>query len=408
MRFPSRILATILAAGGLAAGGLAATTAIAQAAKPPVKVAWISDITGPLQAYAKQLETGFRMGIEYATHGTNAVAGRKIDIMVRDSQFKPDLGRTLLAAAYGDDHADIAVGGLASNVALAMLPVAQQYHKVFIVDGAVADSITGKDWNKYIFRVDRNSTQDAISNALSIGHKGVVVATLAQDYAFGHDGVAAFKTALATTGAKLVHEEFAPPTTTDFTASAQRIFDALSKYKGKKYLFVIWAGADPMGKLAALDPQRLGIHLATGGNILPVLKAYKSIPGLKGMEGATYYYYGIPKNRVNTWLVTQHEKRFHQPPDFFTADGMITGIALVRALERTKGVTDPKVLIPAMEGMSFESPKGRVMFRKADHQLLQPMYGFRLTFPAGSAWAVPVLTHTFTISQMKIPVTNKR
>ena len=77
-----------------------------------------------------------------------------------------------------------------------MLPVAQEFKKILIVDGAVADSITGDKWNRYIFRVDRNSTQDAISNALAIGKPGVVVATLAQDYAFGHDGVAAFSTAL--------------------------------------------------------------------------------------------------------------------------------------------------------------------------------------------------------------------
>ena len=231
--------------------------ALAQQAKP-IKVALIEDKTGPLEAYAKQDVTGFRLGIEYATHGTNMVAGHKIEIIEKDSQTKPDVGRNLLAEAYGDDDADIAVGGTSSAVALAMLPVAQDNKKVLIVDAAVADSITGDKWNRYIFRVDRNSSQDAISNALSIGKPGVVIATLAQDYAFGRDGVAAFKAALASTGAKLVHEEYAPPTTTDFTAPAQRIFDALAKETGDKVLFVLWAGADPMTKLAALDPRAAG------------------------------------------------------------------------------------------------------------------------------------------------------
>ena len=315
----------------------------------------------------------------------------------------------MLGAAYGDDNVDLAIGGTSSGVALAMLPVAQEYKKVLIVDGAVADSITGSKWNQYIFRVDRNSTQDAVSNALSIGHKGVG----GRDARAGlclrprrREGVQ--DGARGRPGPSLVHEEYAPPTTTDFTAPVQRIFDALAKQQGTKYLFVLWAGADPMGKLAALDPQRLGIHLATGGNILPVLKGWKNIPSLKGMEGATYYYYGIPKNKVNDWLVAEHEKRFHQPPDFFTANGMITGLALVAALDKTKGVTDPAVLIPAMEGMSFDSPKGEVQFRKQDHQLLQAMYGFKLAFPKDVAWAVPELTHTFSISEMKIPITNHR
>ena len=214
----------------LAAALLLGTIAPALA-QQPVKIALIEDKTGPLEAYAKQLVTGFKLGIEYATHGSNTVAGRKIEIIEKDSQTKPDLGRNLLAEAYGDENVDLAVGGTSSAVALAMLPVAQDNKKVLIVDGAVADSITGDKWNRYIFRVDRNSSQDAISNALSVGKPGVVIATLAQDYAFGRDGVAAFRKALEPTGAKLVHEEYAPLQTTDFTAPAQRIFDALAKEK---------------------------------------------------------------------------------------------------------------------------------------------------------------------------------
>ena len=381
--------------------------ATAQQAKP-VKVALIADRTGPLEAYAKQLAIGFRMGVEYATKGSNTVAGRKLEFVEKDSQTKPDVGRSLLAEAYGDDNVDIAIGGTSSGVALAMLPVAAEYKKVFIVDGAVADSITGDKWNRYIFRVDRNSSMDAISNALSIGKPGVVIATLAQDYAFGRDGVAAFRTALAGTGAKLVHEEYAPPTASDFTAPAQRIFDALAKEQGEKYLFVIWAGADPMGKLAALNPERLGIKLSTGGNILPSLKAYKSIPNLQGMQGATYYYYEIPKNPVNDWMVAEHTKRYGEPPDFFTANGMITGLALVAALEKTGGKTDAETLIPAMEGLEFDSPKGKVRFRPEDHQLLQSMFGFRLAYDTPNAWATPVLTREFGIDDMKVPVANKR
>jgi branched-chain amino acid transport system substrate-binding protein len=289
-----------------------------------------------------------------------------------------------------------------------MLPVAEEHKKILIVEPAVADQITGDKWNRYIFRVDRNSSQDAVSNALSIGQPGTSVAVLAQDYAYGHDGVAAFRAALEKTGAHLVHEEYAPVTATDFTAPAQRIFDALAKESGRKILFVLWAGLDPMPKLAALDPQRLGIQLATGGNILPVLKAYKSIQALEGMQGATYYYYAIPKNKENDWLVAEHQKRFQSPPDFFTANGFATGMALVTALKKTNGVTDADTLIPAMEGMEFDTPKGVMQFRAQDHQALQSMYGFKLELNTDQPWAVPVLTHDFTIAEMNIPIENKR
>src|SRR6478672_12453070 len=125
---------------------------LAQAAGPDYKIALIAGKTGVLEAYARETETGFMMGLEYLTGGKMEINGRKIKVIVKDDQGKPDLGRTLLAEAYGDDKVDIAVGTTSSGSALAMLPVAKEYKKVLIVEPAVADEITGAKWNKYIFR----------------------------------------------------------------------------------------------------------------------------------------------------------------------------------------------------------------------------------------------------------------
>jgi branched-chain amino acid transport system substrate-binding protein len=394
------LLAMTVLLAGLAAGG-------AMAEEKPIKIALIADKTGPLEAYAKQTSAGFAMGLDYATGGTMAVAGHKLVVIEKDSQTKPDVGRNLLGEAYNDDGADLAVGGTNSAVALAMLPVAEDNKKIFIVEPAVADSITGDKWNRYIFRTGRNSTQDAVSNAIAIGKPGTVVATLAQDYAFGRDFVAAFRTALAPTGAKLVYEEYAPPATTDFTAPYQRIFDALAKEKGRKIIFINWAGGgNPLAALKALAPERFGIGVATGSNILPALAAYKDFPGL---EGAGYYYYENPKNKVNDWLVAENKKRFDgAPPDFFTCGGFIAGQAVVEALKRTQGSTDTEKLIHTMEGMAFDSPKGHVFFRKEDHQLMQPMYAFKIKVDPNVPWAIPELVREIPIDEMKIPIMNHR
>jgi branched-chain amino acid transport system substrate-binding protein len=399
MKFHSTLAVAALALG-------VALPAFAQADKP-IKIAVIQDSTGPLQAYAEQMINGFKLGLDYATKGTNEVAGRKIQVIYKDSQTKPDVGRNLLNEAYTDDGADFAIGGTSSAVALAMLPVAKENKKILIVEPAVADSITGDKWNRYIFRTGRNSSQDAISNAIAIGKPGTVVATLAQDYAFGRDGVAAFKKALEATSAKLVYEEYAPPTTTDFTAPAQRIFDALDKVKAeRKIIWVIWAGAgNPLGKLKALDPERKGISISTGGNILPALVFYKDFPG---MEGATYYYYQDAHNAVNDWLVDQHQKLYKSPPDFFTCGGFAAAAAAVAALEATKGKSDTETLIAAMEGMKFATPKGEMMFRKEDHQALQEMYAFKIKVDPNVKWAIPELTHVIKISDMNVPIQNKR
>jgi branched-chain amino acid transport system substrate-binding protein len=384
-----------------AIAALAATSASAD----DLKIALIYGKSGPLEAYAKQTETGLRMGLEYATKNTMTVDGRKIVLITKDDQGKPDLAKAALAEAYQDDKVDIAIGTTASGAALAMLPIAEENKKVLIVEPAVADAITGDKWNRYIFRTGRNSSQDAISNAVAIGKQGVTIATLGQDNAFGRDGVSAFKEALAKTGATLAAEEYVPPTTTDFTAAGQRLFDALKDKPGRKIIWVIWAGGgDPLTKLQDMDPKRYSIELSTGGNIIPALAAYKRLPG---MEGATYYYYGIPKNPINDWFVAEHQKRFNAPPDFFTAGGFAAAMAAVTAVEKAKS-TDTEKLIAAMEGMEFDTPKGKMVFRKEDHQALQSMYHFRVKVDPNLAWADNELVRELKIEDMNIPIRNKR
>lgn len=375
----------------------------AQAQSQEIRIAHVYSKTGPLEAYGKQTATGFMMGLDYATGGSMTVAGKKLVVIEKDDQGKPDLGKSLLAAAYSDDKADLAVGPTSSGVALAMLPVAEEYKKVLLVEPAVADSITGDKWNRYIFRTGRNSSQDAISNAVALDKPGTSIATLAQDYAFGRDGVKAFKDALKQ--AKIVHEEYLPTNTTDFTAGAQRLIDRLKDQPGRKVIFILWAGAGNPFKIADLDLKRYGIEIATGGNILPAMASYKNLPG---MEGATYYYFGIPKNPVNEAMVAQHYKQFKSPPDFFTAGGFSAAMAVVTALKKSNGDARANTLIKTMEGMSFDTPKGKMTFRAEDHQAMQSMYHFKIKVDPAFAWGVPELVHEIKAEEMQVPIRNKR
>ena len=382
--------------------GIVAAASPAWGQGKDIRIALVYSKTGALEAYGKQTQIGFMMGLDYATGGTMAVEGRKLVVIEKDDQGKPDVGKSLLAAAYGDDKVDLAVGPTASPVALALLPVAEEYKKILLVEPAVADSITGDKWNKYIFRTGRNSSQDAISNAVALDKAGVTIATMAQDSAFGRDGVKAFKESLKK--AKLVHEEYLPPATTDFTAGGQRLIDKLKDQPGRKIIFILWAGGNPF-KIADMDLKRHGIEIATGGNILPVMASFKQFPG---MEGATYYYFGIPKNPVNDAMVAQHYKLYKSPPDFFTAGGFSAAMAVVTALKKTKGETQTGKLIAAMEGMQFDTPKGTMTFRKEDHQALQSMYHFKIKVDPAFAWGVPELVHEIKASEMQVPIRNQR
>ena len=384
-------------------GTIALLASPAMAAEP-IKIANIEALSGPFEQFGNQSRVGFELGMAYATDGTMKLLDRPVEIIVKDSQIKPAIGKQLLTEAYKDDKVDLAVGPTSSAVAMAMLPVPMEFKKILVVEPAVSDTITGKDSNRYVFKTSRNSSHDAIGNALVIAKPGVHIATVAQDYTFGRTFVEKYKQACEAKGAKIVIEEFLPIKTVDFTASAQRIIKAMKDIKGEKYLFLNWAGkGSPLNKFHSMKlNEKYGIKLTTGGNILPVLKGYKPFAG---MEGSGYYYHTNPQNQMNEWLIAEHKKRFKgMPPDFFNCGGFAAAIFVAEAIKKA-GSTDTEKLIAAMEGMEWMTPKGKMIMRKEDHQALQSMFHFKLKVDPDVAWAVPELVKEQTIEELNIPLT---
>ncbi len=370
----------------------------------PIKIAQIEALSGPFEQFGNQSRDGFQLGMEYATHGTMKLLGRPLQIILKDTQIKPAIGKQLLTEAYKDDKVDLAVGPTSSAVAMASLPVPLEFKKILVVEPAVSDTITGKNSNRYVFKTSRNSSHDAIGNALVIAGPGVSIATVAQDYTFGRTFVEKYKKACEAKGSKIVIEEFLPIKTVDFTASAQRIIKAMKGIKGDKYLFLNWAGkGSPLNKFHSMElDQKYGIKLTTGGNILPVLKGYKPFAG---MEGSGYYFYTNPKNEMNDWLITKYKERFKgMPPDFFVCGGFAAAMFVAKAIEKA-GSTDTEKLIAAMEGLEWMTPKGKMIMRKRDHQALQSMFHFKLRVDPKVPWAIPELVKVQTIEELDIPPT---
>jgi branched-chain amino acid transport system substrate-binding protein len=366
----------------------------------PIKIGLLASQTGGLESYGKQSIRGFELGLEYATQGTMEVAGRKIEVVIEDTETKPEVAVQKATKLLEEDEVDFLVGSSSSGDTLAVLPLAEEYEKIMVVEPAVADSITGSEFNKYLFRTARNSSQDAVAGAAAIAGKGVKIATLAPDYSFGWDGIAAFKEAALKLGAEIVHEEFADPAATDFTSNIQKIIDSKPDY-----LFVVWAGAtSPWSQIADMKVQEKGIKISTGA---PDIAALATMEPLVGMEGFTVYYHNLPSNDVNNWLVEEHKKRFNgEVPDLFTPGGMSAAIAIVEALKKTEGDTNAETLITTMEGMSFETPKGKMTFRPEDHQALQSLYAIKLEKQDGVPYPVPVLIRELSPEETAPPVRN--
>lgn len=352
----------------------------------PIVVGALTSLSGALQDYGEQNQKGFMLGLEYATDGTMEVAGRPIEVIWEDTTNVPDVARERALKLLDKDKVDILMGAASSSDAAAILDLAKEFETVYVIEPAAADFLTGGDtWNEYIFRTGRNSAQDAAAMAdVIINSKpGAKVATLAPDSAFGRAMVDPIVNQLIDRGGELLHQEFPPAETTDFSPYIMRIREAKPDY-----LYVIWAGANnPWSQLMAFELQNYGITITTGA---PEIAALKSMNSMVGMQGFCVYHHTLPQNNpANDWLVEQCKERYDEVPDLFTPGGMAAAMALVTALEKTNGDTDAELLISTMEGMEYDSPTGKRYFREEDHQSIQPLYEIILEKVEGVDYPVP-------------------
>jgi branched-chain amino acid transport system substrate-binding protein len=353
--------------------GIGATARVADAApsaNAPIKVGIVYSRTGLLAAYGAEYIQGLRYGLAYATKGTNAVNGRKIELTVVDDATDPvkavAAGKDLIGKGY-----KILAGSVSSGVALQMAPLADQNKVLFISGPAATDAVTGI--NKYTFRSGRQSYQDVLAASSFLGGGGGMnVTVFAQDSAFGLGNVLAVQQVMGNLGGQKVNRILVPLSAQDFTPFAQQV-----KQQKTDLLFVAWAGTTAPAMWRALEQQ--GVFGAVGKVVTGLAEraTYPTFgPVASKISFLSHYVSNAPKNRVNDFLVKSMRKR-SQVPDLFTPDGFVAGQMIVRAL--TKGSPDDvDKMISALEGWSFTGPKGQQTIRASDHAMLQPMFQVKL------------------------------
>ncbi|RIV22743.1 hypothetical protein D2Q93_09190 [Alicyclobacillaceae bacterium I2511] len=134
----------------------------------PITVGVVTSLSGALAEYGKEWQRGFEIGLQYATQGTDAVDGHKIQVIWKDDGTDPNRAVTAAKTLFQNDHINILAGGVNSASAIAIEPLAKRYQTVYVVGPAVADSITGEYYNKYIFKVSPNSFMEAMAAAIAI------------------------------------------------------------------------------------------------------------------------------------------------------------------------------------------------------------------------------------------------
>ncbi len=347
----------------------------------PIKIGVLSDQSSALRDYALMLENGFALGLDYATDGKNSMNGRALQVIVKDSAGKNDVGAQAARDLIEKEQVDILIAPPTASVALAVSDLARQAKKV-VIHTTASPEVTGKQFNPYAFRASRATTQDALAMAIALTRTGRSFTQIALDNPIGQAAAAAFYGAIKARGGRFVINDtpdkagttFIPAQVRDFPPYFQVIVNPpLPEYK-VDVVIVSWAGTGFVSLYGQM--QQAGVFkAATVAALIPDNQSLKSGFGSAiGLVGVTNYHYTLPQNKVNDWLVEKHKQKFNTPPDLYTETGFTAAQMAVAALKAANGDTSADTLIPALEKLSFDGVKGNYTVRASDHILLQPLY----------------------------------
>ena len=332
-----------------------------------IEVGVITSETGPLAAYGQAFLDGFDAGLDYATDGTGEVDGMKIEVRNGDDAGDPDKA-VQLTKEYIGDGVKVLTGTVSSGVALGLAEQAEQNKVLYVSGAAAADAITGL--NGYTFRSGRQSMQDVATAGTFLDDvDGQKVVVFAQDNAFGQGNAAAVDALLGAQGATveplLVGEDIK-----EFTSFAQQLKDAKPDL-----VFVAWAGETTGSMWQSLEQQGVfdAAPVVTGLGDVASYGAYG--PVAEKISFLSHYFATAPDNDVNAAMVEAVEGA-GSTVDLFTPDGFTAAQMIVHAIEEGEGDVD--AMVDALEGYSFDAPKGSVTVREGDHALLQDMYQAQL------------------------------
>lgn len=373
------LVGAVVATAALALAACAPQTAApsasdsGEAGPAEISVGIITSETGPLASYGKQYLDGFKAGLDWATDGTGEVNGTKLDIDYRDDAGVPDTAVAIAKELIGSGT-NILAGSASSGVAAALAEQAGQNKVLFLSGPAAADAITGI--NGYTFRTGRQSAQDVATAGTFLGDlEGKNVTVFAQNNAFGQGNAAAVEAILGAKGATITPVLVAEDVT-EFTPFAQQVLAG-----NPDLVFVAWAGATSGAMWQAMSQQGVfdKVPVVTGLGDSATFGAYGEASDK--ISFLNHYFPGAPDNEVNDEMVKAVEAA-GGTPDLFTPDGFNAAIMLVQAVKEGKGDVD--AMVKALEGFTFDGPKGKLEVRASDHALIQDMYQVKLVANGGA------------------------
>lgn len=387
---PYRLLAAACFAAGL--------VPLAAAAESTIKIGFPIPLSGPAAVYGAPITKGAEMAVQ-EINAKGGVLGRKLELVERDSKASADEAVRLARELIIKDNVDFLVGTLTSAEAPAVSTIAKENKIVFIAPSAKTVQLTSaKNLHPYIFRLSSNTDIDGSSGAAVIAEWKDVkrVATIAPDYAYGHDAVSAFLAYIkkARPDIEIVDQQWPKLGQSDFTP-----FITAQMAKQPDAIFCDVFGGDFVTLVKQAKP--LGYFKAVNNRVVDA--------GEVGATDVTLplgadYPYGIWANAYDPVIWPEGEppehkafianfKAFTKEP--YASGWSIMGYSAIVALSDgiTKaGSTKSDKVSKALAGLTFDTPAGKRSFNAKSHET-----------EAGEFWGQMVKDERFPFATMKNP-----
>ncbi len=301
------------------------------------------------------------------------VLGKKIEFSTRDEKFKPDIGLAMAKELVLKEHVDILMGTINSATALAVSGFAKKEKIPFFVTFSKSDKITGEQGHRYVFQISENTLMAGRAAAFELAKKPFVKYWIAgDDYEYGHaiaDGVWNQLKKLKP-GVQLLGQSWWKLGETDLTPYITQILAA-------KPDFIISAtGGTGMvnfqkaAKATGLD-KKIPFYQHTAIELSTLEPQGQDAPeGVYGTANYLFYYPDTPENKA---FVAEFRKIYNRYPKVGALYGYAAGTFLIKGFQKA-GKVDKEKLINALEGISIDSPVGKLELRACDHQATLPMF----------------------------------
>ena len=391
MHLTKRKILQSLVLGALALGGLS------HAESTPFRIGLVLPMTGAFASTGKQIDAAVRL---YLAQNGDTVAGRKVEVILKDDAGVPDATKRLSQELVVNDKVNVLAGFGLTPLALATAPIATQSKTPEVVMAAATSSITQA--SPYIVRTSFTLPQAAVSMADWAAKNGIKrVVTLVSDYGPGIDAEKFFKERLSFNGGEVVEALRVPLRNPDFAPFLQKVRDAKPD---ALFAFVpSGAGVALMKQFTERGLDKAGVKLIGTGDITDddILNSMGDVAlgVVTAQHYSTAHASALNKKFVEAFRKANNDLR----PNFMAVGGYDGMRVICEALKATKGQGDGDALLAAMKGQIFESPRGPMLIDAQTRDVVHNIYIRRVEKKDGQLYNIEF----DTLKDVKDPGKNK-